>query len=356
MDWIQQWALLALVIVGALGVGAAIDVFAVGAARRVGLRTGSPAARALALSLRGQPEIWAVIAAVAFFRPFDFLGGSAVLWMNRVVVGGFVLSVTLFLARMSAWLLRGYLARQRQAVAGTIFVNLARIAIWTIGFATMLAALDVQIGPIIASLGVAGLAVSLGLQDTLSNFFSGLQITLSPQFERGHFIRLDTGQEGRIEDVTWRDTTIKTVSNDVLIVPNSILAKSVVTNFTGEEQDHVVWIRVGVDYGSDLDHVERITIEAMKRMLAESEYATPSSETAVRFLEFGPAAIVLQTRAEARRYEDRFIVQSEAIKRLHKAYAEAGIAIPFAAPAAPAAPATSSGTSAPADSRPPAGT
>ena len=134
---------------------------------------------------------------------------SALMWSQPYHRCLAVLSVTLFFARLAGWLIRAYLTKDTVAApSGSIFVNLARLLIWAIGITFMLGVLGVQIGPLVASLGVVGLAVSLGLQDTLANFFSGLQITMSradPARQVHPPVHDRRGGHGRRRDVAKHD-------------------------------------------------------------------------------------------------------------------------------------------------------
>ena len=86
--------------------------------------------------------------------------------------------------------------------------------------------MGVEIAPLLTALGVGGLAVALALQDTLTNFFAGLHILLERPYHIGNFIRLDDGQEGLVLDIGWRTTRIRTLADDVIVVPNSRMAGS----------------------------------------------------------------------------------------------------------------------------------
>ena len=94
---------------------------------------------------------------------------------------------------------------------------------------------------------MGGVAVALALQDTLSNLFSGLHLIASRQLRPGDFIQLDSGEEGYVTDVTWRNTTIRELTDNMMIVPNSQLAASRVRNFCQPNNELAVLVEVGVD-------------------------------------------------------------------------------------------------------------
>ncbi|NTU71522.1 MAG: mechanosensitive ion channel [Coriobacteriia bacterium] len=317
-----EWAYVAVVIVGSLLAGFVIDL---GFTAILGHDSG-PAARprvALANALRGQYEVWAVLLGVAIFKPFHFLEPKALEWTSRIIIVVAVLSVTVFFARLAGKLIRAYLAKDSvNAPSGTIFVNLARLVIWAIGLTFVLGALGVQIGPLVASLGVVGIAVSLGLQDTLANFFAGLQVTLSRQIQPGQYIRLSTMQEGLVMDVTWRNTTLLAPSNDLLIIPNTVIATTLVTNFTADDEEHIEPVPFTVTYGSDLDEVKRIAVKVARAVRKAHAEAIDDFEPVCTFRAFGPEGISAAVTIRVTRFQDRLPVVSDLIEQLHHELAE----------------------------------
>ena len=211
----------------------------------------------------------------------------------------------------------------------SIFEIIIKIVIFFIGFILILNTLNINITPFITSLGIAGLAVGLALQDTLSNFFAGLYILISKKIKPGDYISLDSGIEGYVEDITWRNTTIRQLPNNIVIVPNSKLASSIITNYYLPEKELAVLVQVGVSYNSDLEKVERVTIEVAKEVMKEVPGGVPNFEPFIRYHTFGDFSINFTVILRAQSYVDRYIVTHEFIKRLHKRYKEEGIEIPF---------------------------
>lgn len=337
---VRDWLIALGTVAGALVVGWALDAAIVG----VLARTSGPAHRvrgSMSRALKGQLEIWAVLIAIAVFRPFDFAtSGGALQWIDRLTMVLAVLSVTLFVARLAGWLIRAYLSKESVAAPnGSIFVNLIRMIIWIVGLTTMLAALQVQIGPLVASLGVAGLAVSLGLQDTLANFFSGLQITTSRQIQPGQYIRLSTAEEGTVIDVTWRNTTLRAPSNDLVIVPNSVIARAQITNFTADDEQHTAAVPFTVKYGSDLERVRGLATAVACKVRDEMDGTVKEFQPTCNLRGFAPEGISAAVTIRVERYQERIPVVTELIERLHAKLIENGLdfgAGPSVAPAKPA--------------------
>ena len=242
-----------------------------------------------------------------------------------------ILSVTLVVARVAASLVTGLAGRGRAtAPAATLVTNLTRFAVFVLGLLFVLQALGVSITPLVTGLGIGGLAVALALQPTLANTFAGLQIIASGQIRNGDYVRLETGEEGHVTDIKWRNTTIKALWDDhEVVVPNSRMGDSVVVNYSLPKRSFWVKIPVGVHYDSDLEHVERVTLE-VAREAAEACGCGPTDEDPVlRFQEFGDSSINLSVRILADRYRVQYRLRHDFIKRLHRRYREEGIEIPF---------------------------
>ena len=320
----QEWVVGLAIVAGSFAVGLVIDVLAVSALNSE-LGPQHRMRQSVARALRGQPEIWCVLIGYSIFNPFHFLTGKPRHWSDQLVIALAVLSVTLFLARLAGWLIRAYLNKDAvTAPSGTIFVNLTRLIIWAIGVTFMLGVLGVQIGPLVASLGVLGIAVSLGLQDTLANFFSGLQITISRQIQPGEYIRLSTTEEGTVIDVTWRNTTMLAPSNDVVIVPNSVIARAQITNFTAENEQHTVALPFTIKYGDDLEEVRRVAVDVAREVRDEMDNTVKEFEPTCRFRAFGPDGLSAVVTIRVERYQDRLPIVSELVERLHTKLAESG--------------------------------
>ena len=99
--------------------------------------------------------------------------------------------------------------------------TLTRFAVLATGLLVLLAYLNISITPMLTALGIGGLAVALALQDTLANFFAGLHILVERPIFVGDYIRLESGQEGVVTDIGWRTTRIRTLSANMVVVPNT---------------------------------------------------------------------------------------------------------------------------------------
>ncbi|MEV5955207.1 mechanosensitive ion channel family protein [Streptomyces sp. NPDC051987] len=240
-----------------------------------------------------------------------------------------IFAATVSAARVIAGLVQS-VTQSRSGVAGsaTIFVNITRVLVLAIGFLVMLQTLGISIAPLLTALGVGGLAVALALQDTLANLFAGIHILASKTVQPGDYIQLSSGEEGYVVDINWRQTTVRQLSNNLVVVPNGQLAKTNMTNYTRPEQQLTVLVQVGVGYDSDLDHVERVTHEVIAETMTEIAGAVPDHEPAIRFHTFGDSRIGFTVILGVGEFSDQFRVKHEFIKRLHRRYREEGIRIP----------------------------
>lgn len=248
-------------------------------------------------------------------------------WLQKLLLVLVILSVTLAVARVAARLVTVYTNRV-EGISTSIFTNLTRAVVFVIGVLVILQSLDISVTPILTALGVGGLAVALALQDTLANLFAGLQILASHQIKPGDFVRLETGDEGYVADISWRNTAIRTLPNNLIIVPNSKMASSIVTNCHRPGKELSVIVPVGISYDSDLRKVEQVTIEVAKEVLEEVEGGIPEFEPAIRYQTLGESSVTYKVILRGREFKDQFMFQQELIKRLHEKYKEEGIEMP----------------------------
>ncbi len=144
------------------------------------------------------------------------------------------------------------------------FSALIHILVWALGLLVLLDSLGISITPLLASLGVGSLAVALGFQSTFANLFSGMYLLIDKPVRVGHFVRLSSGEEGFVEVIGWRSTQIRTLSNHLVILPNSKLAENLIQNFTLPNPRCSFSVEAGVDYDSDLDRVEKVALEVAR--------------------------------------------------------------------------------------------
>lgn len=207
--------------------------------------------------------------------------------------------------------------------------NIAWTVVAVIGLLVILNGLGLSITPMITALGVGGLAVALALQEPLANFFAGLFITLAGQIRVGDYVTLDGGQEGYILDFSWRSTRLRMLSNNLIIVPNAKLAQAIVINHHLPSQDMAVLVEVGVDYASDLAHVERVVVDVARDIMKRVPGGVPGFEPFVRYHTFADSSINFTVILRGQEFVDQYLIKHEFIKQLHARFDAEGISIPF---------------------------
>ncbi len=207
--------------------------------------------------------------------------------------------------------------------------NIIRIVVYSVGALIVLNALGISIAPILATLGVGGLAVALALKDTLSNFFAGFHIIVNRQIRVGDYLRLESGQEGHVSDISWRTTQIRTLQGNLVLIPNAKLTELIVTNYTLQDKEMAVLVDMGVHYSSDLVKVERVTREVAAEVMREVPGGVPGFVPFIRYHTFGDSSIGFTAILRARSFVEQYLVKHEFIIRIHARYAREGIVIPY---------------------------
>jgi len=246
----------------------------------------------------------------------------AVLW---------ILSLTLMISRFAGNMVRFYGSRFVGDLPVTsLSKNLAQIFVIVLGIVSILHYLNIPVTPLLTALGVGGLAVALALQDTLSNLFGGFYVTVAGQIRPGDYIRLNTGEEGYITDISWRSTTIRGGSNNLIIIPNATMAKAIITNFNLPEKRMSVSIPVGVDYSCDPDHVEAVLLDVASKAAADLPSMLGEPAPVVRFMPgFGDSALQFTLTCHVSEFSEQFRVQHELRKRILKRFRVEKIDMPF---------------------------
>lgn len=209
-----------------------------------------------------------------------------------------------------------------------VFRKLIAVSIYVIVVLLILGELGVEITPLLASLGIGGLAVALALQDTLANFFAGAYIVIDKPLKPGDYIEFD-GKEGYVEEIGWRSTKIKTLPGNIIVVPNSTLARSTITNYYLPSEEMAFVLPVSVSYDSDLDKVERVTVEVARQVLKNTQGGVKDFEPFIRYNEFDDYSINFSVILKVEKFVDKYMVMHEFIKALKKRYDVEGIEIPY---------------------------
>jgi len=202
-----------------------------------------------------------------------------------------------------------------------------RILIFIIAGMCILNVYGVDIGPVLASLGIAGLAVGLALQPTLGNIFSGISIISDKTIKRGDRLRLESGEEGIVYDIGLRSTKIETFDKQVIIVPNSQLANGRVVNYARPDVRSRIALDVGVVYGSDIDKVKKVLLDCAK--IIPKELVDKNEVPKVYFTNMGDFSLTFKLIVYINSYKDKFVNEVKLREEVYKQLKKNKLEIPF---------------------------
>lgn len=280
-------------------------------------------------SLRQLITVWFALASIYFVILRRDMDQTLAGLLESILLILLLVPIGIMLSRIASGFIRLYFNNVQGMPSSTLIMNVIRITVAALFGLLILQSFGISITPLLGALGVGGLAVALALQETLANFFAGIVIILSKQLRPGDFVELSSGEQGYVEDITWRITTIRSLMNNMVIIPNYLLSSSIVTNYYQPEQQMSVLIDVGVSYDSDLDHVDKVTTEVATKVMTEVEGGIPDEEPFIRFNNFGESSIDFTVIMQTNEVVNQYIIKHEFIKGLHRRYGEEGIQIPF---------------------------
>ena len=251
-----------------------------------------------------------------------------------------VFTLTRVLERTLSGIITMKLSGTGNASQSTLLDTIFKTVIYASGILIVLQYYGISVAPIITAMGVGGMAIALGLQETLANIFSGLQLILSKQLKVNDYVKLSTGDEGKVIDINWRFTTIMPASEgSVVVIPNKTIAGSITTNYSRPRDDIVISIPIGVSYDSDLEQVEQVTLEVATAIMSKLDDYTPNFDDngvdrnplkpSVRFTKFGDSSIDFTAILHSTKFNLQYIIKHEFIKAITKRFREENIDIPF---------------------------
>jgi small-conductance mechanosensitive channel len=279
--------------------------------------------------LRTPLIIWALILGLDLATRSSELPRKYVAPFNTGLEMLWIISLTIIAAQLSGNLVRMYSFRASGVEnTTTLTKTLTQIVVFLLGLVVLLNHLRVDIRPLLTALGVGGLAVALALQDTLANLFAGFYISVSSQIRLGDYVKLNTGEEGYVTDITWRSTTLRALANNYIFIPNSKLAQAIVTNYNLPSRSMGMNVTVRVGFEEDTDRIERMMVEeALKEKVAGLITDPPPNVSWNPGI--GDSSIQLSLNFQVEEFVNQYGVQSELRKRIFRRFKREGIALPY---------------------------
>jgi small-conductance mechanosensitive channel len=243
----------------------------------------------ISLLRKGIVMLWAAILGVYVAVQDVGLGSVHLQYVHAILLVIFIVSIMVIVPRLITGFV--FLTSDVSELSSlSIFNNIVKITVYILGVLFILNLFNIPITPALAAVGVGSLGISFALQDTFANLFSGVQLTVSRRIRPGDYIRLSSGEEGYVADINWNNTQIKQWDNNMVIVPNSVLTNTLMTNFHDQGKQMLVWVNAKVSYTSNLPRVEQQTLDVVKDTIQrclDEPTAEAMARTVVRRLTHG---------------------------------------------------------------------
>ena len=253
-------------------------------------------------------------------------------WFGTAGLALGILAMVFALTQALNWYLELLAGQSRQVLDPRLAPLVRRVGvvlIYGLGGLLVLDLLSINISPLIAGLGLGGLAVALAIQPTLSNLFAGTYVMTEGVVEPGDYIQLDGGVAGYVVEVSWRSTRIRTWTNNLVVIPNSKFADTIFTNYNRPEQAVNVFLTCGVSYDSDLFKLEQVCQEVMDEVLDEGPDGVKEYGGWFGFDGFGESNVSFWLFVQARDRLASFTLQSTLVRRVHQRLRQEGIQINY---------------------------
>lgn len=266
---------------------------------------------------------------LGFVSNLDRLGNIA--WLVAVAA-----LVCYAISRLIRSVMRWYSARvphdTRTALNTAIWPILIRISsilVFSLGALVVLDILGIPITPMLAGLGIGGLAVALAVSPTIASFIAGTYVVAEGHISEGDYVEIDADRAGFVTNIGWRSTVLRSRFNNLIVVPNNLITESILTNYTTPTPAVTGIVECGVSYDSDLKNVERICLEVASDVIEESDDANGEFEPIVRFFEFADSNINFRIIFQGIDRVATFAIQHEIIMGLHARFLAEGIEINY---------------------------
>ena len=229
------------------------------------------------------------------------------------------------LARVARGTVRRLLERSKleiSSLARDFFIKMTSRTVVLLGFLIALAQLGVEVGPLLAGLGIAGFIVGFALQDTLSNFASGLMILVYRPFDVGDAIEA-AGVTGKVDQMNLVSTMVLTFDNQLLILPNKQVWGGIIRNITNQDKRRVD-MTFGIGYSDDIPKAEKVLTD----IVVSHEKVLKDPEPVVRLHTLGESSVDFIVRPWSKT-EDYWEVYWDVTREVKRRFDEEGISIPF---------------------------
>ena len=229
----------------------------------------------------------------SYYMTFSSEGREIVDTINRTLITILIFWIIHQIIEPVSYVLSGLDQLLSRELIGWIIKSL-KILIFILGLAAVLELWGIKIGPIIAGLGLFGVAVALGAQDLFKNLISGILVLVEKRFKIGDWISVDGVIEGTVEKIGFRSTSIRKFDKSLAIIPNFQFAENAVTNVSETSNWRIRWT-ITLQYNTTVDQLKKIR-DDIEAYINKSEDFNQSLGVAVRIEKFSDSSIDLLVR------------------------------------------------------------
>lgn len=257
-------------------------------------------------------------------------------WLNTIIqnipnliLAIIVMTISYFVASYTRkFILKLVESRVPQKSVANIIAKISAVVVVVAGLFLALGILNLSkmLTSLLAGAGVAGLAIGLALQGTLSNTFAGVVISFRKRIQLGNWVETN-GYSGEVIDVNLKEFVLKEADNNIVVIPNKMILENPLKNYSLTTRMRV-FLECGVGYESDLEEVQRLT----KKVIANTfDQVKNPEDVEFYYTEFGDSSINYLCRfwIDAESMLEKLNAKTKAIIEIKKAYDKAGINIPF---------------------------
>lgn len=336
LDWwfsLPGWAWVGILLIAGALAGYGIEKIVMAAARAWAKRTRWHFDDAVVDALHPSVAAFAFVIVVwagLHYLPIYFSTTTVRIIDNASITIG-VFAAALAAVRIVRVLLHAKAAAQDRwrplAVTGSRVIALI---VYVVAFLVVINHYGIEITPILTTLGIAGLAVALALQDTLANVFSGIWIQTQRSMQPGHYIRLeDQKLEGFVDDVGWRTTKVRTLPGNLVVIPNQAVAKSTITDFSSPEPKMGTSITVVTGFEADPERVVPMMLEECMAAADEVSFILKEPAPAARLNKAVDNGWEYWMSIWVPHYYDQWNAQGYVLNRIRKRFLDEGIRMPY---------------------------
>ena len=245
-------------------------------------------------------------------------------WIKNIAWFLVIVLVSWILALLISKVVRKAVMRIEGASAllKDFIVNIIRKLIFIVGFVVALSMLEINIGPLLAAIGAAGFIIGFALQGTLSNFAAGLMILIYRPFDVGDLVDIG-GTLGKVDAMTIVSTTLKTVDNQIVVLPNNMIWGDKIINITGSDIRRVDMV-FGIGYSDDIAKAQQI----LEEILLNHEAILKEPEAVVKVHELGDSSVNFVVRPWVKT-ENYWNVYWDVTRTVKERFDAEGVSIPF---------------------------